>query len=393
MSSDPLATTQSVTISSKGARQLRAGHLWVYRSDLRATYDLTVGVAEVRDERGAYLGRALCSPRSNITLRLLTRDETIVDSTFIRERLRVALAWRERVMPGADAYRWVHGEADLLPGVFVDRYGDCVSLQTTCAATDALEPLLVAFINELVSPRIIVIRDDVGSRRREGLRAHVTLAQGSPPTVARYHEGDVQLEVDLLADQKTGGFLDQALNHQRAAHYAQGDALDCFTYHGGFALQMARVCTSVLAVDQSAPALVRTVDNAQRAGFANVETLRANVFDLLPEMVRAGKTFDTVVLDPPALASQRATVPRALAGYKELNLRAMRLVRPGGVLITCSCSGRVTSEDFDAMLADAAQDARRAVQILERRTAGPDHPVLVGVPETDYLKCRILVVL
>lgn len=391
--SHPLTVVGTVRISQKGAKRVRAGHPWVYRSDILSDEVLLLGVVEVRDQRDRFLGRALCSPRSTITLRLLTRDETPIGTGLIADRLRQALTARAQTLPGVDAYRWVHGEADLLPGVFVDRYGDCVSLQTTCAAADALEPLLVGAIDELVAPRAIVIRDDVGSRRREGLAEHVTLAKGEAPVVARYHEGAVELEVNLLGDQKTGGFLDQAANHQRVMQYASGEGLDCFSYHGGFALQMARTCKSVLAVDQSAPALVRAAENAQRAGLSNVTTLRANVFDLLPQMVREGRSFDIVVLDPPSLASRQATVPRALAGYKDLNLRAMRLVRPGGVLVSCSCSGRISPDAFDGMLAEAARDARRTVQLLERRGAGVDHPVLVGVPETDYLKCRILTVL
>jgi 23S rRNA (cytosine1962-C5)-methyltransferase len=316
----------------------------------------------------------------------------VVDRALIRSRLEQALQRRQRLLPRADAYRLVHGEADFLPGIFVDRYGDSLVLQTTCAGADRLEPELVTLLTELLAPVALVIRDDSHTRARENLPQHVTLVRGVAPVRAQYHEGEQLLAVDLLEDQKTGSFLDQALNHVEAQRYAQGEALDCFTYHGGFALQLARVCPSVEAFDISEPALTRARANAERAGLQNITFTQANVFDVLPVLYTEGKRYDTIVLDPPAFAGTKKTLDAAMRAYKEVNLRAMRLLRPNGILISCSCSGRVDGAMFDEMLVKAAHDAKRSIHFVERRSAGPDHPVLAGVPETDYLKCRVLMV-
>jgi 23S rRNA (cytosine1962-C5)-methyltransferase len=244
-----------------------------------------------------------------------------------------------------------------------------------------------------LNPRALVIRNDAKTRNREKLPLDVTVVRGPESVVARYHEGTLLAEVDLLADQKTGSFLDQVHNHVRAGDLARGEAMDCFTYHGGFALQMARNASRVTAYDISATALLRATQNAERAGIDNVQFTEADVFDVLPDLHRAGRRFDTIVLDPPAFASTKRTEEAAMRAYKEINLRAMKLLRPNSLLISCSCSGRVRGDAFDAMLQAAARDVRRPIHVVESYAAGPDHPVLAGVPETDYLKCRVLMVL
>jgi len=392
-SDSPLLLTGHARINRRAAASLYDGHLWVYDSDVLECTATQAGLVAVADESGRALGTAFFSPRSVIRLRMLARPAETVSRDFFFARLQAAWHRRQQLMPAADAWRWVHGEADLLPGIFIDRYADCISLQTTCAGADAFEALLVELVQEIARPRAIVLRRDVGSRTKEGLATDIAVAIGAPPVVAAYHEGELALEVDLLADQKTGSFLDQAQNHVTAARYGRGNALDCFTYHGGFALQLSTVCSHVVACDMSERALVQARRNADAAGIKNMEFVAEDVFTLLPRLEKEGRKLDTIVLDPPAFASSRATVGRALGAYKEINARAMRLLSPGGILVTCSCSGRVSATDFDDMLAGASRKARRRVQILERRGAGPDHPVLAGVPETDYLKCRIASVL
>ena len=383
----------AAVVNKRAATRLMAGHPWVFKSDVLSLPGSEAGVVEVVDERKRSYGQALFSPRSTIVLRMIRENNGPVDRTFLRERILAALSRRRQALPHADAFRLIHGEADLLPGIFVDRYADALVLQTTCAGAATLEAELIDVLLEVMAPRIVVVRNDAAGRRHEGLCQESRIAHGAPPATALFHEGELALEIDLLSDQKTGAFLDQSLNHVSAGPYARGEALDCFTYHGGFALQLARGCERVTAVDQSEIALERGRENAARAGIANIEWRQANVFELLPELSRAQTHFDTIVLDPPAFASTAKTLDAARRAYKEVNLRAMKLLRPGGILVTCSCSGRVTSGDFDDILAASARDARRDLQILERRGAGPDHPVLVGVPETEYLKCRICAVL
>jgi 23S rRNA (cytosine1962-C5)-methyltransferase len=389
---NPLEVCGEAVVTSKGASRLAQGHPWVYQSDVAKPAGDAAGVVLVADERGKHLGLALYSPRSLITLRLLSTAKELPQD-FVATLVANALERRRRFLPAADAYRWVHGEGDGFPSVFVDRYGDCVSLQILSGGGEVLKPLIITAIIDQVRPRALVVRDDATSRQREGLGGGVHVVHGEQPVVARYHEGELELEVDLCSDQKTGSFLDQADNHLMTRRYARGRALDCFTYHGGFALQMAPACAEVTGVDQSEVALGRARANAERAGLTNLTFVRANVFDLLPELVKKQERYDTIVLDPPAFASNKASEPKALAAYREINRRALGLLRPGGVLITCSCSGRITPAMFDDVLDAAARDARRSVQILERRGAGVDHPVLTGVPETEYLKCRVLVAL
>ncbi len=378
-------------VSRKGADRARAGHPWIYRSDVADLQHAEPGaVVDVRDGRGALLGRALCSTTSQITLRLITRDDTPVDRDFWRRRLAAAVAVRERLGFDATAMRLVHGEADLLPSLIVDRYADVLVVQTLSQGTDALRGLFVELLVELLQPRGILLRNDPKVRTLEGLAQEVTLAYGDVPERIDVREGPVTYRADPWHGQKTGLFLDQSENHAVAAGYARGRALDAFAYHGGFALRMAPHTEHVTAIDASADAVAAIAASAARHGFGNVEAREANVFDALREYERAEDRFDTIVLDPPAFAKHRGAVPKAISGYKDINLRALRLLRPGGHLITCTCSAHVDEAMFGGIVLAAATDARIPVVVVEKRMQARDHPVLLGVPETYYLKCFVL---
>lgn len=389
----------SASISPKGAARVRAGHLWIYRSDVirrpKAASGAVVRVTEQR-ERGRFLAWAHYGAESKITLRLLTTQEVTIERAFWRARLQAARAWRQRVVSATDAYRLVYSEGDALPGLIVDRYGDCFSLQTLTRGMEALKQLWVELLVEEFQPRLIVERNDAKVRLLEGLpllNGVLYTAEGAAqgvPAEFIITENKLKFWVDLLGGQKTGAFLDQRENRAAAMRYGYGRALDCFSFHGSFALHLARVCEQVTALDISAPAIERARRNAELNGLSNIEFVAANVFDRLRDYEEAGERFDTIVLDPPAFAKNRGAVEAALRGYKEINLRAMKLLKPGGVLITCSCSYHVSEDLFFGTLAEAARDAGRLVQVIERRTQGRDHPILLTVPETYYLKCVIV---
>ncbi len=389
------STVDVVTVTARGAARLRGGHPWVYAEDV-ARHDAAGDVVRVVDGRGAMLGTALWAPGARLPLRLIARDAVTLDATLLEARLRAADELRRRLLPDADAYRVVHAESDGLPGLVVDRYGDVCVVQTAARAMDAREPEIAEVVARVCGARLVVARDDSSARDFEGLPRRRAVLRGDGPTLVRYHDAGSLFEVDVMADGKTGGFLDQAENHARAARYvpAGAEALDAFTYHGGFALALARGgARSVLALDEAAPAVERAQKNAARNGLAQVSVEQANAFDRLRALEGAGRSFDVVVVDPPALAKRKSAFGAAERAYKELNLRALRLVRPGGIVVTCSCSGKLGPERFGAIVEDAARDAGRMVQLLERRGAGRDHPPLLGVPETEYLKCWILRVL
>ena len=383
----------TAVVSPKGAARLRGGNPWVYRTDLLRDPEAPAGaVVEVVDRQGNPIGQAFHATRSPIALRLLTRDlNERCDDAFFRARLVRSLA-RRRPLEGREALRLVHGEADLLPGLFVDRYRDALVVQTLSEGAEVRKPMLAAALAELTGVKTVVCRDDASGRDFEGLprEKRVLFGEGAK---ASFREGENVFELDLLEDMKTGSFLDQAENHLRAAALGGGEALDCFSYHGGFALALATRCQSVLAVDQDALACERARANATRNGRGNVKVEQANAFDVLHGFAREGRQFDTVVIDPPGLAKRKEGVGTALRAYHELNLRALKCVRPDGLLVTCSCSGKVSREAFEEMVLGAAKDARRQVQILERRGPGIDHPALGALPETEYLKAWFLRVL
>ena len=380
----------TAVITRKGVDRVRGGHPWIYRSDVSDLQADRGAVVEVRDGRGLLLGRALCSTESQITLRMLTRDATPVDRRFWRNRLASAIGVRERLRLDATAMRLVHGEADLLPSLIVDRYADVLVVQTLSQGTDAHRDLIVELLVELLQPRGVLLRNDPKVRTLEGLPQEVTLAHGEVPEQVEVREGPVTYVVDPWHGQKTGLFLDQSENHAAAASYARGRALDAFSYHGGFALRMAPRVEHVLALDASADAVAAITANAARHGFANVEAREDNVFDALRELERADQRFDTIVLDPPAFAKHKGALPKAISGYKDINLRALRLLEPGGHLITCTCSAHVDEGMFGGIVLSAATDAQVPVVVVEKRMQARDHPVLLSVPETYYLKCFVL---
>jgi 23S rRNA (cytosine1962-C5)-methyltransferase len=382
----------AVTVTRRGAQRLQGGHLWVYRSDVeKAAAGIEAGdVVALRDGRGRFLGKAFWSARSQIALRLVTREDEPVDEAFLGRRLASAVALRERVFGGEPFVRLVHGEADLLPGLVVDRYGDAAVMQTLVPATDRRKDLLADLLAGALGLRSVVERNDVRVRELEGLPQRRGVLRGPAPGPVDLVEGEVRMRVDLLEGQKTGAFLDQRENHLRAGEYARGACLDCFSYAGGFALQMARRADRVVAVEMQAPALALLRENVARNRAENVEVAQANAFDLLRDESEKEPAWDLVVLDPPAFAKNKAALPGARRGYKEVNLRALQILRPGGVLLTASCSHHLSAEALEAIVLDAANDAGRRVQLLERRGAGRDHPVLLGVPETQYLKALVL---
>ncbi len=380
-------------INRHGADRLAAGHLWVYRGDVRGTTAEPGDVVRVSDEAGHFLGRAFFSDHSQIALRLVERDDLAIDRAFFVARIRRAAAFRQEVVGDAQAFRLVHGESDGIPALIVDRYGDYLVIQTLCQGVEKRKSELVEILVELFHPRGIVERNDPKVRLLEGLAQVVAVLHGEVPERVIVAEEGLKFAYDLFHGQKTGGFLDQRENRHAAARYARGEALDCFTGTGGFALSVARRCVAVEGVDMSRVALEGAAVNRELNGITNVEFREANCFDVLKEYHESGRRFDFIVLDPPAFAKNRQNIPAARRGYKEINLRSLKLLRPGGYLVTCSCSHHIPEYLFLGILAEAALDARRSVVVVERRTQASDHPILLTVPETYYLKMLILKVL
>jgi 23S rRNA (cytosine1962-C5)-methyltransferase len=380
----------SVTIGRRGEDRVRAGHPWIYRSDV-TDVDASAGdLVEVRGVRGRGIAHALFSDRSEITLRLVSTGAEPPPVSFLRDRLKAAIDYRASLALDATACRLVHGEADRLPSLIVDRYGDYLVLQALSQGIDRRVGEVAAALEELLHPAGILARNDPRVRLLEGLEQKVEVLAGSVPERVEVREGAVRYDVDPWRGQKTGLFLDQRENREAALRYARGRLLDAFSYNGGFALALAPRCTSVLAVDISEDAVSRIRENAKRNGLTNVEARAMNVFDELRELERVGARFDTIVLDPPAFAKNKAAVKKAMSGYKEINLRALKLLEPGGFLVTCSCSYNVSEGMFLNVVSEAAADAHASVTLVEKRTQGRDHPVLLSVPETYYLKCLIL---
>jgi 23S rRNA (cytosine1962-C5)-methyltransferase len=381
-------------ISSKGASRVRAGHLWIYRSDLTSVPEVESGsLVRVFDHRGRFLAWAHYGAESEISLRVISKE--VVDRDLWLARLRGAADWRRRIVTETDAYRLVNAEGDYLPGLVIDRYGHGFVIQTLTQGMDALKTMWVELLIEEFRPRLVVERNDAKVRQLEGLPMINGLLYSVDHEGVEYPitENGIRFQVHLLEGQKTGAFLDQRENRAASMRYAHGRGLDCFSFHGSFALHLAHGCKEVMALDISQPAIERARRNAELNGMTNINFIEANVFDQLRELDTAGDRFDTIVLDPPAFAKNRSALEAALRGYKEINLRALRLLNPGGVLITCSCSYHVSEELFLEMLTEAARDAGRIVQIVEKRTQARDHPIILTVPETYYLKCIVLRVL
>jgi 23S rRNA (cytosine1962-C5)-methyltransferase len=409
-----------VKISTRGAKRIRNGHLWVYRSDVREPNEAEGGaIVRVVDDANNFVGQAFYSDASEIALRFLTTSENVIDREWWRLRLRQCAQRRAGIARETNAYRLVYSEGDLLSSLIVDVYDNVMVMQNLSQGSEHVKSDLVELLSEEFSPRAIIERNDARVREFEGLELRTgvlyervsepgAVATGSDQSSRVYdpvatapgsgtqgldqieiNQHGVRFVVSPLGGQKTGAFLDQRENYQAARRVAHGRALDCFTFNGGFALHIAPACESVIGIDISADAIAGAQRNAELNEARNIEFRAANVFDALREMEFGGERFDTIVLDPPAFAKNRATVKSAVRGYKEINLRALKLLNPGGVLITCTCSYHISEELFMEIIEDAALDAHRRVQIIEKRGQSTDHPVLLGVPETHYLKCVI----
>ena len=385
----------TATLKPRGEDRVRGGHPWVYRSDVADVVDADAGaIVEVRGPRNRVLGHALFSDQSQITIRMISRavspNWVPIDDAFWRARLAAAIRFRDTLQINATAFRLVHGEADLLPSLIVDRYGDYLVMQTLSQGMDRLAPTLVRLLVEMTGAKGILARNDPKVRTLEGLEQKVEVLYGVVPETISVDEAGITYRVDPWHGQKTGLFLDQRENREAAARYARGKMLDCFSYNGGFGLALASKCESVEALDVSADAVARIAANALANRITNLTAREANVFDELRHLEREGARYDTIVLDPPAFAKNKASIPNALAGYKEINLRALRLLNPGGFLITCSCSYNVDEAMFAEAVFEASADSHIPVTVVEKRMQGRDHPVLLGVPETYYLKSLIL---
>ena len=385
-------SSPTVKISRRGAERLKGGHVWVYRSDvISAEGALPGAMVSVKDHRSKFVGTALYSTASQIALRIISNEAVPDLSALIRQRINNALEYRELLVRDTDAYRVIFSEGDFLPGLIVDRYNDLLSLQVLTQAMDT-EPIRQTVLGELtdrLKPESIAERVDPKIRELEQLppRASGLLLGEKNSTI--FTMNGLKFHYDALSGQKTGAFLDQRENYAAAAQYARGEALDVFCYHGGFALHMAEKCSKVTGVDSSRPALEVAERNAALNG-REIEWIEANAFDLLRDYAAAGNKYDVIVLDPPAFAKSKKNLDTALRGYKELNLRALKMLRPGGTLVTCSCSYHVSPAQFQEVVADSARDVHRNLRLLENRTQAKDHPILLTVPETAYLKCFLL---
>ena len=381
-----------VRVTSKGAGRVTSGHPWIFSSDIADRDGAQPGQpVRVADPRGRPLGTAHYSSSSQISLRMLSRQVEDIGRDFLLRRLRAAEEHRRTVVCHSDAYRVVHGEADLLPALVVDRYGEYLVVQTLDQGMDAAKSVIASCLEEIFHPKGIVARNDVAVRAKEELPLETTILAGEVPESVEVRMNALTLRADLMHGQKTGIFLDQRDNYRAAARYARGGkALDCFTSTGGFALHVAGKCESVEAADSSGPALVTARANAAANGIANIDFKEADIFQLLSNYASARRHFSMVVLDPPAFAKSRRNLESATAGYKEINLRALRLLPQGGILVTCSCSHHLGESALLELVAQASLDANRTLRVLERRTQSQDHPILLTVPETLYLKCLIL---
>ena len=375
-------------VTKRGADRIRHGHLWIYRSDVVDVEADGGSIVAVHDERGNFVGQALYSDASQIALRFLTQTNDAIDRQWWRQRITEA-AQRRTIPADTNAYRLIYSEGDLLPSLIVDRYDQVLVLQTLSQGTDRVKQQLSEILIELFAPVAVIERNDARVRELEGLPLIAATIHGQAPDELEILQHGIRFLVAPSGGQKTGSFLDQRENRLAARSISYGRALDCFTFNGAFALHLADVCDQVTGIDISDDAIASARRNAELNRMHNIEFRVANVFDELRELESGGERFDTIVLDPPAFAKNRGSLKAAIRGYKEINLRALKLLNPGGVLITCTCSYHVSEDLFLKIIADAAIDARRRVQIVEKRMQAADHPVLLGMPETYYLKCVI----
>jgi 23S rRNA (cytosine1962-C5)-methyltransferase len=381
----------TIKVSPRGTARLKQGHVWVYRSDIVSADGATPGsLVCVSDHRRKLLGTAFYSSSSQIAIRMISPDLVTDFPALLRQRIAAAIAYRESLVRNTDAYRVISSEADFLPGLIVDRYADIFSLQILTQGMDA-DPVRQTLLSELTTrlhPTSVIERVDPRVRELEALPSRATGPLQGHKTATTFTMNEVQFRYDALQGQKTGAFLDQRENYAATAQYARGEALDVFCYQGGFALHLARHCSHVTGVDSSRPAL-EVADQNAALNSREIEWIEANAFDLLKDYSSSDRRYDTIVLDPPAFAKSKRDLDAALRGYKELNLRALKMLRTGGTLITCSCSYHVSQSNFLEVLADAALDAHRTVRLIEVRGQAKDHPILLNIPETAYLKCII----
>ncbi|HEY0459131.1 MAG TPA: class I SAM-dependent rRNA methyltransferase [Pyrinomonadaceae bacterium] len=385
-------------VTKKGARRVRNGHLWIYKSDVQKVEAAGGEVVSVYDEAKNFVGKAFYSDSSEITLRIFTTKDEPVDKEFWRKKILDAARQRSIQPTSAggqnsqksNAQRLIYSEGDLIPSLIVDDYNRCFVIQTLTQGTEKLKDTFVEILRDEFAPAAIIERNDVKVRLRENLPVQAGVLYGAAPDEIVIDQDGVKFYIAPLGGQKTGSFLDQRENHFAVRRYAFGRALDCFTFNGGFALNLAQVCDEVLAIDISEDAINLARRNAELNAVKNIEFQTANVFDALREMEKAGERFDTIVLDPPAFVKSRAALKSAVRGYKEINLRALKLLNKGGILVTCSCSFHFSEDIFLQTLEESARDARRRVHVIEKRMQAADHPILLGMPETYYLKCFIL---
>ncbi|MDP2861635.1 MAG: class I SAM-dependent rRNA methyltransferase [Desulfobacterales bacterium] len=384
---------QKAIIPKRATERIRSGHLWIYRSDVRECRAEGGSIVDVCDMKGKFYGKAFYSDKSQIALRLVTTSDEIVNREFWLNRLKMALSLREKMVSDTEVCRLVNGEGDGIPSVIVDRYKDVLSIQTLSQGSDRIKDLIAEILSKLIDPVSIIERNDGKVRDLEGLPKQISVLKGYDPDEIVCLENGLKFYFHPSSGQKTGAFLDQRENRALAGRLSFGAGLDCFCYAGGFALNMAGFCEQVEAVDISDTAIELAKKNALLNGITNIQFETDNVFDRLKLYDTQKRKFDTIVLDPPAFAKSRAHIEAAERGYKEINLRALRMLNPGGLLITSSCSQHIDENAFLNILTRAASDAGRRVQVIEKRTQGKDHPFLLSMPETYYLKCIFLRVL
>ena len=377
-------------VSRRGAQRWQHGHPWIFRSDVITAPSAEAGAVHVTDEKGKLLGTALWSPTSQISLRFISRDDAPIDAAFWRAKIDAAAAYRESLAIDGNAYRLLHGEADGIPSLVVDKYDDYLVAQFLSAGLETFREDIVAALIDRMQPKGLLARNDVAVRSHEKLPLTTELLHGEVPDEIEVREADIRYLAAPWKGQKTGAFLDQRENRMRAGQLARGRTLDCFSYHGSFTMHLAAHCDQVTAIDSSYEALERAEINAQLNGFENVELIEANAFEYLRHQETEGETYDVVVVDPPAFAKRRDAIKQALRGYKEVNLRAMRILKPGGHLCSFSCSFHISQPMFREMLESAAADSGRQMRWIETRGQAQDHPEIVQIPESIYLKGAIL---
>ena len=378
-----------VVISPKGVDRLRAGHLWIYRSDVVDSKASAGAIVTVSDKKGHFQGRAFFSDRSQITLRFLSREDVPINQGFFEKRVLQAFELRQRVVKNSQVYRLVNAEADGLPSIIVDQYGDYLSIQTQTQGSETIKSTIAELLVNLFHPKGIIERNDSKVRELEGLEKTNSVLYGEVPTEILANENGLSFLYQLTGGQKTGAFLDQRENRARAKELAFGRALDCFCYEGGFAIHIAGSCEEVEALDISENAIRKARANAELNKVTNLRFEAENVFDRLRLLDNLKVRYDTIILDPPAFAKNRSHLEAAIRGYKEINLRSLRLLNPSGILITSTCSQIINENLFLNLLTEAATDAKKTVQIIEKRTQAQDHPILLTMPETYYLKCIV----